>query len=174
MPYLGLGAASDAGTLPAAALGAEVRLGLSFRRLRLEARAAYWPTRSKRLAALASGDVPGATFTLGGLGLQACLKAWPEAASSRLGLALCLGPEIDELSGAGFGVTAPSKGTRTWVAFSSGIEVRTRMTSRLNVFLNVAGVLPTAREHFALRGIGEIYRPSAVAGRGTIGVALDL
>jgi hypothetical protein len=174
MPYLGLGAASDAGTLPAPALGGEVRLGLSFQRLRLEVRAAYWPTRRKLLAALPSGDVPGATFTLGNVGVQACLEALPEASRSRWGLAFCLGPEIDVLNGAGFGVTAPSKGSKTWFSFSCGIEVRAAMTSRLNLFLSVAGVLPTAREHFALTGVGEIYRPGPVAGRGTFGVALDL
>jgi hypothetical protein len=174
MPHLGLGVASDAGTLPAPALGGEVRLGISFQRLRLEARASYWPSRRKRLPALPSGEVPGATFTLGQVGLQACLETLPEAARSRLRLALCLGPELDVLNGAGSGVTAPSNASKTWVSFSSGVEVSAAMTTRLHLFLSVAGVIPTAREHFALRGVGEIYRPSPVAGRGTLGVALDL
>lgn len=173
-PYLGLGATADVGTLADPALGVEGRLGVAVNRLRIEARAAYWPTRRKTVAPLANGDVPGATFTLLEAGLQACLEAFPAASRSRFGLALCADPEIDALNGAGFGVTVPAKASKTWLSFSAAIEGRVAIASRVRLFLRLAGVVPTEREHFALRGVGEIYRPTPVGGRGTLGFELEL
>jgi hypothetical protein len=173
-PYVGLGAAADLGALPGPALGAEARVGIFFRRLRLEGRAGYWPTQRKSIAALASGDVPGATFTLWNVGLQACLEAFAQRSTSRIGLALCAGPEIDVLNGAGFGVTVPARANTTWFSISAAIEGRMTIAGRVKAFSSFAAVIPTQREHFALRGVGELYRPSALGGRGILGVELEL
>jgi hypothetical protein len=172
--YVGLDAAVDWGTLPVPALGVELRAGLWLKRLRLEARAEYWPAQRKEVAPLTSGEIPGATFTLLALGLEACLEAFNEPATSRFGLAFCTGPEIDRLNAVGFGVSVPAQGTKAWLSFSAGIEGRVAVTNRVNLFLNLASVLPSEREHFALRGVGEVHRPSPLAARAGLGFELEL
>ena len=160
--------------MPDPAFAVANHVGLAFRSLRLEARGAYWPSRSKSLAALPSGVVPGATFSLWSVGVQACWEALPPAVRSRWGLALCLGPELEVLSGAGFGVTAPTEASTAWMSLTSSLAGRFALAPRVKVFASVGGVLPVQEQRFALRGVGEVYRPSAVGVRSSLGLELEL
>lgn len=173
-PYAGLGSAADVGTMPNPALAAAGHVGVDFQTIRLEARGAYWPRRRKSVEALPSGVVPGATFSLWNIGVQACWEAVARPSRAGFRLALCLGPELDVLNGAGFGVSSPTEATAAWVSLAGTVAGRVALAPSVALFAFVGGALPTQRQRFALRGVGEIYRPSVVAGRGSLGLELEL
>jgi hypothetical protein len=172
--YFGLGAAVDSGTLPSPAIGAKARMGISVKRLRFEARAAYWPSRRETLGALSNGAVPGASFSLWSFGVQVCFEALRTPAITRWALSLCTGPEAELLHGAGFGVTLPASASKSWFSWSAGITGRVVLTSHLSAFGDAAGVIPTERDHFGLKSVGELYRPSSIAGRAALGLEFEL
>ncbi len=172
--FVGVGPVGDFGTLPWPALGAEARGGAALGRFRLALHAAYWPSRSKTSATLSDGRAAGAKFTLRLLGVEACVQPWPSRAGFRWELAVCAGPELDEVRGVGFGVNESTAGSKTWLSFTAAVSGRVSLTAAVHVALSIASVLPTEREHFALRGVGEVYRPAALAGRASAGLELDL
>jgi hypothetical protein len=171
-PFFGLGMTGDSGTMPAAALGVLAHGGVSLPVLRLVAQVAYWPRASRAIATLADGQAAGARFSLGALGLGACVQAFPMRPAARIGFALCAAPEVDVIRGTGFGVNAPTQATKAWFSFSATLEGRVRVVNDVGLFVNLTGVLPTEREHFALGGVGEVYQPAAVAGRCSVGLEL--
>lgn len=173
-PYVGAGVNADWGTLPGLTWGLQLRLGVWVERLRFEAHTKYWPSARKALPALMNGAVPGAEFNLWGLGLDACLELFSVPASSRVGLAFCLGPELELLNGAGFGVTVPADATKTWLSLTAGFAGRFRVADPVLMVFGVGGSLPFQRERFALRGVGEVHRPSLLAARLELGMELEL
>ncbi len=169
-PFLGLATSGDAGTVPSAALGGEAHGGASIEPFRFALYGALWPTSSKTVATLPDGRSVGGTFSLITLGLRACVEP-PLGADDRvLGVALCVGPEIDMLRGRGFGVNAPTEGTKTWVAGAASAEGMLSVGGPFRVFLMVSAIVPTTRERFALEGVGDVHQPSRLAGRAAAGI----
>ena len=171
---VGLGVAGDFGSLPALAFGAEVRAGVILNPVRLQAHAEYWPSLSKTSATLSDGSPAGASFVLWALGVEACVQALPRNAGQRVGLGVCAGPQLDVVRGVGFGVNAPTHGSKRWLSLAGSLELTARVTDALHLFLSAGGVLPSEREHFALRGVGEVYRPAALSARASAGIELEL
>jgi hypothetical protein len=173
-PFVRLGLVGDWGTLPWPALGAELRGGAAWRRLRLAGHAGYWPSRSKAAGGLSDGASAGARFSLATFGLGGCLDVIPDTVDRPLQFSLCAGPEVDWIRGVGFGVTDPARGSKAWLALNGGVEARWLLHGPLRLVFGARAVLPTEREHFALQGVGEIYRPTIVAGRVGFGLELEL
>lgn len=172
--YAGGGVDADWGTLPNPAFGSHLRLGLLLLPFRFTTYGKYWPLSRKSLPPRTDGTVPGATFSLWSLGLEACFTTAARRSSPLLALSLCVGPELEVLHGAGFGVAVPAAATKTWLSLAAGVEGQVRLAGPLSVFLGLGATVPSLRERFALRGVAEIYRPRAVAARVQLGAALEL
>jgi hypothetical protein len=170
--FLGVGMVADVGTLPFPALGVEAVGGAALGRWWLAAHAAYWPSRSKTSATLSDGRAAGATFTLRLLGIEACLRPLP--GPPRFEPWLCVGPEVDQVRGVGFGVNNAGAGSKTWLSLTAALGGGVSLSAGARLVLSIAGVYPTEREHFSLHGVGEVYRPSALAGRASAGLELEL
>ena len=171
-PFVGVAVSGDAGTLPAAASGAELRAGVSFRSVRVAGYGSYWPTSSRRVAILSDATPVGGTFSLLVLGLAACIDAPIAARPDAAKIALCAGPELDVMRGRSFGVNVPGEGAKTWVSAVAGVEGNVPVTGPWRLAVRLAAVLPTHREHFALQGVGEVHQPAAVGGRAAVGLEL--
>jgi hypothetical protein len=169
-PFVGISIAGDAGTLPTASSGAELRLGAALRPVRTAAYGAYWPSSSKTIGSLTDGRQVGGTFSLMVLGLEACfdlpIAPRPDAAS----FAICAGPELDRMHARSFGVNAPGEGIKTWVSATGGVEAAVPLSGPWRLSVRLAGVFPQRREHFALQGVGEVHQPALVGGRAALGI----
>jgi hypothetical protein len=173
-PFIALGLVGDVGTLPQPALGTQLQGGAAWRRFRLAARAGYSARRSKAASIPSEGGSAGARFSLETFGLDGCFDVIREAPAQRLGLSLCTSPEIDWVHGTGFGISDPTRGSKAWFALGGGVEARLVLRGPLRLVFDGRVVVPTEREHFALHGVGEIYRPAIVAGRVGLGIELEL
>jgi hypothetical protein len=172
VPFVGIAVAGDAGTVPAAASGAEIRAGASMRPVRVSGYGAYWPSSSKAVSTLADGTPAGGTFSLLAVGLQGCFDAPFLSRRDGTRIAFCAGPELDVMRGRSFGVNVPGEGTKTWVSAVVGVEGAVPVSGPWRLSVGVAVVLPQHREHFALQGIGEVHQPASVAGRAALGLEL--
>jgi len=172
VPFVGIAVAGDAGTVPAAASGGEVRAGVSIRPVRLAGYGSYWPSSSKTVSTLADGTPVGGTFSLLALGLKACFESPLPSRPDGVRIAACAGPELDFMHARSFGVNVPGEGTKTWVSAVIGVEGAVPISGPWRLSVSVAGVLPQHREHFALQGIGQVHQPSPVGGRAALGLEL--
>lgn len=169
-PFAAVAVVGDAGTLPAAASGAELRAGATMHPVHASVVGAYWPSSSKTASRLADGTAVGGTFSLLTLGLQACFDAPFISASGGATIAVCAGPELDVVHARSFGVNTPGQGSKTWASAVIGVEGEVPVAGPWRLSVRLAAVLPQQREHFALQGVGEVHQPAAVAGRAALGL----
>jgi hypothetical protein len=169
-PFIGISVAGDAGTLPTASSGGELRLGASMRPVRIAAHGGYWPSSTKTVGALADGTQVGGTFSLAVLGLEACFDLPTTPRANAAMLAICAGPELDLMRAKSFGVNVPGEGAKTWVSATGGVEAAVPLSGPWRLSVRLAGVLPQRREHFALQGVGEVHQPAALGGRAALGI----
>ncbi|WP_437317972.1 hypothetical protein [Sorangium sp. So ce385] len=162
-----LAAAGDLGTLPGASLGVGARVALGRRRVRLGLHGALWPGRSTTIASGPEGTPIGGSFALAVVGVEGCGE--PTA----LPVALCGGLELDHLTGTGLGVRFPASASATWLSFSAGLDARFSLLGPLGAAAHAALLIPTRRERFAIDDVGLVHRPSAVAGRASLGLELS-
>lgn len=173
-PFIAFGVAGDEGTLPWPALGADARGGASWKGFRLAAHSSYWPSRRKAVGTVSDGTTAGARFALWALSLEGCIDVLAMRSIDHLEISLCAGPEVDLIHAAGFGVSVPARASKAWLSLTAGFEGRVALSGALGLVLRAGGIVPTEREHFALRGVGEVYRPNVVAARGSVGIQLEL
>lgn len=162
----------DAGSLPSVAPG--VRAGLSFGvgALRIEPSFEAWPSSR---TALADRPSAGAELRLLAFALDACRRLLPwdggAAAAEAFG---CLGFEIGELRGEGFGVSSPSSGGALWAAPRAGLRAELPLARWAAITLDVGVAVPLDRKRFVLDlsgGRAAVHEPSPVSGRAGLGLA---
>jgi hypothetical protein len=121
---------------------------------------------------LPDGRSAGGTFLLWIVGVQACFDMPLAGEVDGANLSLCAGPELDVMKGRGFGVNAPTEGTKSWVAATLEARASAPVGGPWRLSLAIAGVLPARRERFSLQGVGEVHQPAAAAGRAGLDVEL--
>jgi hypothetical protein len=122
-----------------------------------------WATRRTTSPADASA---GGSFDLVDVGLGACARAWYER---RVSPSLCAGAALLRTHASGFGVTDPSQASAWWGAAFVGGDVRVMLTPRNGLHVGFEALAPAGRPTFGLAGVGPVYRPAAIAARGTVG-----
>lgn len=163
-------AIADSGSLPASALGAALGVGLSWRSLELRAMGTFLPEREGKLIA-ADPRSPGVSIGLLAGGAVGCLPVALQ--SSSLGMAVCAGAELGQLSGSGTRVTQPYQRRALWAA--ARVELATRLAlgqTPLALELLATALAPITRDQFILKDLGEIHRPASVIGRLGLGLTL--
>jgi hypothetical protein len=158
---LGLGGA--VGPLPSAELGVVGGLGLEKGFWSTVVHGSYWLPR--RFAA-PQNAAQGGDFQWWTASAQWCVA--PVRGTSRL--ALCLGPELGQMSAVGFGVSAQKHAQALWLGGLSAAEysVSFQQHYRFRAALG-AGVLLSGRHPFVLNQTETISRPSRVSGRAEMG-----
>jgi hypothetical protein len=69
-------------------------------------------------------------------------------------------------------VASPSEQTDWWLAGVGRVGVGLQVTPALGVFLNGDLVVPARTPRFKLEALGDVFQPSALAGRFSAGVEL--
>ncbi len=103
---------------------------------------------------------------------------WPRAALD-LDLAGCLGIELGTVSGEGFGVTNPERGTALWAAPRFDLRLGLGVAGPLGVAADVGLAVPVDPRRYVLRGgqsatVLVVHEPSVVAGRAGILAEIQL
>lgn len=160
----------DAGTLPAASLGASAGVGVASGRFRLQALGTLLFDRE--VAGAASSDA-GASLGFAGAGLLACAAPFG-APSARWSSRACLGWELGQLSGEGRGVARPRRGRVLWSAPRLELGGRVALSGTpWGIDVSLAAEAPLNRDDFTL-GAGVIHRTPPVVGRAALGLELAL
>ena len=119
-----------------------------------------------------------------GGGAAACirvLQTWIEVAP-------CLGPELGDVHGRGFGVQTPQSQDRAWVAAAASVRAAMRISGPVFMSLEFGAVVPFTQDSFRLDRIASasdpfepddktqktVYSPDAVQGRAALGVEVRL
>jgi hypothetical protein len=83
----------------------------------------------------------------------------------------CLGVEVGQLSGTGFGVDVPRTGRTVWFGPLTTAGARFPLGSSFSFEGRLGLALPLPRPPaFGLDGFGEVHRPAAVSGRAELGI----
>jgi hypothetical protein len=176
---VGLSATGDVGRLAGPSAGARLDGAWIAGWLRLEAYGFAWglPTRST----LSSSSSLGADVELFGGGVAACFRAlWRS-----IEVTPCLGPELGDLHGRGFGVQAPKSQDRAWVAAAASLRAAMHVSGPVLVGVEIGAVAPLVRDSFQLDGLVSasnpfqttdetVYSPAPVQGRAELGVEVRL
>ena len=104
--------------------------------------------------------------------------AWPRD-SLDLDLSGCLGLELGTLSGEGFGVDSPERGSAFWAAPRADLRLGLGIVGPLGVAAEVGVAFPLDPRRYVLRGgtndeLLVVHEPSVVAGRTGLVVELEL
>ncbi len=167
--------AGDVGSLPGAAPGLRAGLSLGIGAFRIEPAFEAWPSSR---SALPDRPSAGAELRLLAFTLGVCRRAWPWTSPRESGVAGvfgCLGFEIGEMQGTGFGVTAPLSAGFLWTAPRAEVRAEVPLIGGLALSFDVGVAVPLDRRTFVLDLTGGrtvVHEPSAVAGRAGAGLAL--
>ena len=95
----------------------------------------------------------------------------PRSAVSAVSWDACLGVELGQLSGTGFGVDVPRTGRAVWFGPLTTAGARFPLGSSFSFEGRLGLALPLPRPPaFGLDGFGEVHRPEAVSGRAELGI----
>lgn len=165
----------DAGSLSSVVPGVRAGLSLGIGPYRIEPAFIAFPSAK---SALPDRPTAGAEMRLLMGSLDACRRLWPWSARSDLGLSAahaCLGFEVGEMHGAGFGVTVPRSGGTVWAAPHAGLRAELSLARNVALTVDLGVAIPLNRSSFVLtltEGRAVVHEPSAVAGRAGAGLAL--
>jgi hypothetical protein len=173
-----LAATGDVGRLAGPSLGGRLAGAWIEEPWRLEAYGFAWglPTRSTP----ASSSAYGADVEMFGGAAAACvslLRGWIEVAP-------CLGAELGDVHGQGFGVQKPQSQDRAWVAAAASVRASRRIAGPVFMSVELGAVVPFASDGFNLdiASVSDpfdptgktVYSPSAVQGRAALGVEVRI
>ncbi len=170
VPSLSAGLLVDAGTLPAASLGAGVGVALDVGRVQFLALGTLLFDREVDLA----GVSPEAAARLGfvGAGLLACTALFQQPGAP-LSSRVCLGWELGQLTGEGLRVARPEHGRVLWSAPRIDVGGRVALpASPWGIALSLAAEAPLNRDDFTLGSDAVVHRPPVIVGRAALGVDL--
>lgn len=155
----------DAGTLPKAAAGAGIAVGIDpIANVHLEATTSLFVAQD---GTLANDPSRGATFHLVTAGARGCwiLLRRPEAGP-------CLGADLAVLSAHGFGSDVAKKATSVTWSPEASFLLRVRIYSYLRFIVGVGVAAPTSTPTFRIAGSGDVHRSSPISSRAWFGPEL--
>jgi hypothetical protein len=160
----------DSGTLPESALGAGVGLELSWSSLQLRAIGTFLPAREGTLVE-SDPRSPGVSLGLLAGGMVGCLPL--ALRSSSLGMAVCAGAELGQLSGTGTRVLVAYQRQALWGAARFELAARLALAKTpLALEMLFTALAPFTRDEFILKDLGEVYRPASIVGRLGLGLSV--
>ena len=150
-------------------------LSLGIGAFRLEPAFAAWhSSRTTR----ADRHTAGAELRLLTGSLDACRRLWPWSIPSDLGVSSvvgCLGLEIGEMHGEGFGVDSPRPAGALWTAPRAALRAELALVRHVALTLDLGLAVPIDRRTFVLtltEGRSVVHQPSPVSGRAGAGVSV--
>jgi hypothetical protein len=170
-PALVLALVGDGGSLPGRGFG--LALGAELRRGRHALRASGTLFLDRHVVLPGGADAAlGADMSLVLGSLSACTTPLGDP----LGAAAfaCVGWELGRLEAIGTGVLSPRRGSALWSAprIDAGLGWQPG-AGALRLLAQVTIAAPLQRNDFYLRDLGTVHRPAAVAGRLSLGLALN-
>jgi hypothetical protein len=154
----------DIGTMPRAAGGLALALGVVFGRLHLEGTASGAPDRDVSLRP----DGVGARLRKRSAGGRACLAL----VTGALEAAACAGAEHSFLHATSFGVRFPGDGSVNWTELLAGGGLRWAIASPFGVRLDGFAGFPLKRPDLLIIAIGPVHTIPAVTAR--VGLGFDI
>jgi hypothetical protein len=152
-------ASLDVGSLPSAAIGGGVGVGVAITdRLTVGAAGALWTQRD---GTLQENTQQGAEFDLVTGGLRGCYAV----TRGRFELSPCALAGIAWSKGRGFGAVHVSEASAAWVSVGAGVQWRWEMTRALALALELDALVSTSRPTFVILAAGTVHQPGAVVGR---------
>jgi len=160
-------AALDAGTLPRAAFGADVRASVAAgSKVTLGLAGGIW---LEERGSLPGQPSQGARFDLLTADAFGCYEA---LRGGRVTLAPCATVEWGHVSASGFGALANGGATADWLGVGLGARAGWAITTWLAIGMEAAAVAPTGRQKFSITGAGTVFTTAIAAGRVEIGPEL--
>jgi hypothetical protein len=152
---------SGIGGVPSVGLGGELAAYVRHERVFGEVAIADWGQSQQR----ARDDAPGAVEV--GLMTTTLRAGWaPEPKAIRAWLAV----DVGRMNGTGAALTTTSAGTNAWVAVGPGFAVAWPIAPRLRLVATMEVMMAATRERFVLQDGMQIYEPSAISARTTLGL----
>ncbi|MEQ9321148.1 MAG: hypothetical protein RIF41_18440 [Polyangiaceae bacterium] len=165
----------ELGALPSAAalVGGELAVRLDPFDVRLRGLFAL-PVRDTVQGRDAGGD-----FDRWTVGPAVCLAPWRtrRASEGRIGglrLAPCVGFELGQMRGRGFGVQNPDEGAALWLAPTPEGHLSLTLLPWLELELTLAAAIPLRRPDFVLNQVGIVHQAAPLTGRTTAALTLVL
>ena len=158
------GGATDATTLPAAALGGRIGLAWTPGRARVEIAGSYFSGQSKTTDASQAG----ARFTLLVAGARGCWALLRGAVE----LSPCAGADVQVMRAKGFGAAQNYDASGAWLSAAGGALVRVPLGSWFALRADADAIVPLSRPTFVVEGDGAVHRPSSIGARAGIGAEL--
>jgi hypothetical protein len=155
----------DLGTMPAAAVGPGIAVGLALSDTRLELGATYLPAQS--MYASGGGD------SLGSVQLMAAHANLCQVLLRVPELGPCLRAEVGQLRARGEHVASAMTASSAWFSGAIGARLGVELWSGLAWQTEVAAGMPFERVRVAVRNSGELHRTAAVFGRVETGLLLS-
>lgn len=155
----------DSGSLPAWAYGARATVGLLARHGSLDLRSTFWLPRTKASPSFAGA---GGQFALAEAAIALCAGS---DRSRTLAAGVCVGPAVEWMRGEGFGVTDPGSASALWPAAFVDGAVQIGLSRELALRAGVGAIAGWGIPTFAIRQVGTIHAPHAVAARATLGLS---
>jgi len=157
-----------AGLLPGAALGVGLDAGWLSLPFRIGIGVDYFFARPENL----SGSVPAAGGDFDALSLRSniCYAVVPDP----FRVFGCAGLGIDVMRGDGRGISNPTNTIEAWPVGTLGIEIDVIIASWAELVLGVEGWVAPLTTKFEIESLGEVYDPSVVGVRGSVGARLLL
>jgi hypothetical protein len=163
-PYVAAFGGASLGEVPALSPLVGGAIGLRWQGLGVGAEG-FWIAPQTELL---TGSDKGGEIGLFGGGLSVCYSPLRD----RFRLTGCVGGQAGAWSSSGVRVDNPTEQTDWWLAGLGRLGTGVRFTRALGLFVNGDVVVPARTPRFKLEGLGEVFQPSAVAGRFSGGVEL--
>lgn len=163
----------DVGSTPAITPGVIAGLSLGLGAYRIEPAFQAWPSSRKTLV-----DRPdvGVQISLLTFALSGCRRVLPWSdATSMTAMFGCVGFEVGEMKGQGFGVSNPAQGGALWAAPKLDARVELSLLSWLSLNIHVGIAIPVDRKRFVLdltSGRAAVHEPAQISGRAGAGLGL--
>ena len=154
---IGAGELADLGTMPSAAVGAEIFAAIRVPPLRIEVAGSLWePQRQTVPGTSAGGDL-----TLIAGVAHGCLLP----VLDRFELGGCVGAGIDSMSASAFGPILASRGSGAWMVAAGEARAGFALLPWLAIHAGFGLHVPLTRPSFVIEGVGQVHRPAPVSGR---------
>ncbi len=150
-------------------------LSLGIGAFRIEPAFEAWPSSKTTLA---DRPTAGAELRLLTGSLDVCRRLWPWSVPTDLGVSSllgCVGLEIGEMHGEGFGVASPGSGGALWTAPRAALRAELALVRHVALTLDLGLAVPLDRRTFVLtlsEGRSVVHEPSPVSGRAGAGVSV--
>jgi hypothetical protein len=154
---IGAGQLADFGTLPSAAIGAELLVALRLPPIRIEIAGAIWGPQKQSIG----GGGAGGELTLVSGVAQGCFLPL----IARIELGGCIGAGVDGMGADAFGPIARAHGSGAWTVVAGEGNMGFSVLPWLAIRGGIGVHVPLTRPSFVIQGLGQVHRPSSLSGR---------